>query len=51
MAEDGAVTVYGSGAITDAKKNPFSIKSGLAQMLRGGAIVEVTDARQAKLAE
>ncbi|PON34980.1 Pyridoxal 5'-phosphate synthase subunit PdxS/SNZ [Parasponia andersonii] len=52
MAEDGAVvTVYNSNAITDAKKNPFSIKVGLAQMLRGGAILEVTTAEQAKLAE
>lgn len=52
MAEDGAVTVYNSSAITtDAKKNPFSIKVGLAQMLRGGAIIEVTNLEQAKIAE
>ncbi|KAL5539134.1 hypothetical protein UlMin_044531 [Ulmus minor] len=51
MAEDGAVTVYGNTAITDAKKNPFSIKVGMAQMLRGGAILEVTNVEQAKLAE
>ncbi|CAA2987280.1 pyridoxal 5 -phosphate synthase-like subunit [Olea europaea subsp. europaea] len=52
MAEDSAVTVYGSNAaITDAKKNPFSIKVGMAQMLRGGAIVEVTAVEQAKIAE
>ncbi|KAJ4718131.1 Pyridoxal 5'-phosphate synthase subunit PDX1 [Melia azedarach] len=51
MAEDGAVTVYNSSAITDAKKNPFSIKVGLAQMLRGGAIVEVSNVEQAKIAE
>ncbi|XP_062089352.1 pyridoxal 5'-phosphate synthase-like subunit PDX1.2 [Humulus lupulus] len=52
MAEDGAVTVYNTNAITDAKKNnPFSIKVGLAQMLRGGAILEVANIDQAKLAE
>ncbi|KAE8700648.1 putative pyridoxal 5'-phosphate synthase subunit PDX1 [Hibiscus syriacus] len=51
MAEDGAVTLYNKTAITDAKKNPFSIKVGLAQILRGGAIVEVSTLNQAKLAE
>lgn len=52
MDEDGAVTVYNSNAITDAKKkNPFSIKIGLAQMLRGGAILQVTNLRAAKIAE
>ncbi|GLU22206.1 hypothetical protein SLE2022_382980 [Rubroshorea leprosula] len=51
MAEDGAVTVYNNTAITDAKKNPFSIKVGLAQMLRGGAILEVSSSEQAKIAE
>ncbi|XVF26742.1 hypothetical protein REPUB_Repub14bG0044500 [Reevesia pubescens] len=51
MAEDGAVTLYNNTAITDAKKSPFSIKVGLAQMLRGGAIVEVSTLNQAKIAE
>ncbi|KAJ8755939.1 hypothetical protein K2173_024484 [Erythroxylum novogranatense] len=51
MAEDGAVTVYNSSAITDTKKNPFSIKVGLAQVLRGGAIFEVTTVEEAKLVE
>lgn len=51
MADDGAVTVYNNTAITDAKKNPFSFKVGLAQMLRGGAILEVTSPEQAKIAE
>ncbi|KAM1011343.1 pyridoxal 5'-phosphate synthase-like subunit PDX1.2 [Malus sylvestris] len=52
-AEDGAVTIYNSSAITDAKnkQNPYSMKVGLAQMLRGGAIVEVNTLEQAKLAE
>ncbi|XP_065866037.1 pyridoxal 5'-phosphate synthase-like subunit PDX1.2 [Euphorbia lathyris] len=49
--QDGAVTLYSGSAITDTKKNPFSIKVGLAQMLRGGAILEVTNLQQAKIAE
>lgn len=51
MEEDGAVTVYSGSAITDTKKNTFSIKVGIAQMLRGGAIAEVTTVNQAKIAE
>ena len=48
MAEDGIVTLYNNTAITDAKKNPFSIKVGLAQMLRGGAILEVSTLNKPK---
>ncbi|GER44997.1 pyridoxal biosynthesis lyase PdxS [Striga asiatica] len=51
MADDNAVTLYSNTAITDAKKNPFSIKVAMAQMLRGGAVVEVTTLDQAKTAE
>ncbi|CAL5327757.1 unnamed protein product [Camellia sinensis] len=51
MAEDSAVTIYNNSAISNAKKNPFSIKVGLAQTLRGGAILEVTNSDQAKIAE
>ncbi|XP_060205653.1 pyridoxal 5'-phosphate synthase-like subunit PDX1.2 [Lycium barbarum] len=52
MEEDGAVTLYsGSATIADTKKNPFSIKVGIAQMLRGGAIADVTTVNQAKIAE
>ncbi|GMN23375.1 hypothetical protein TIFTF001_000100 [Ficus carica] len=40
-----------SNTITDTKKNPFSIKVGMTQMLRGGAILEVTAVDRAKLAE
>ncbi|XP_010503700.1 PREDICTED: pyridoxal 5'-phosphate synthase-like subunit PDX1.2 [Camelina sativa] len=50
--QQGAVTLYSGTAITDAKKNhPFSVKVGLAQVLRGGAIVEVSSVNQAKIAE
>ena len=51
MAEDGAVTVYNSTVITDPSNNPFSFKFGVAQMLRGGVVVEVSSAEQAKIAE
>lgn len=50
------VTIYNSTALSDAatsanNKHPFSYKVGLAQMLRGGAILEVTDPHQAKIAQ
>lgn len=51
MAEDGVVTIYNNTAISDANTNPFSLKVGLAQMLRGGAVIEVTNLAQAKIAE
>ncbi|KAG8388337.1 hypothetical protein BUALT_Bualt02G0115200 [Buddleja alternifolia] len=51
MADDNAVTLYSGTVITDAKKNSFTIKVGMAQVLRGGAIVEVTTLDQAKIAE
>lgn len=57
MADDGVVAVYGnSGEIipTESAKNPtntFSMKVGLAQVLRGGAIFEVSNVEQAKIAE
>ncbi|KAK6914889.1 PdxS/SNZ N-terminal domain [Dillenia turbinata] len=51
MADEGVVAVYKNNAITDSKKTPFSIKVGMAQMLRGGAIIEVVNTEQAKIAE
>lgn len=52
MADDGVVTVYNTSAMTDPnKKNPFSIKVQLAQRLRGGAIIQVVNEEQAKIAE
>ncbi|KAK1319753.1 putative pyridoxal biosynthesis protein PDX1 [Acorus calamus] len=53
----GVVTVYGNGggvaAISDTgkKTSPFSVKVGLAQMLRGGVIMDVVNAEQARIAE
>ncbi|KAE8666175.1 IAA-amino acid hydrolase ILR1 [Hibiscus syriacus] len=51
MAEDGVVTLYNNKAITDHKQNLISIKVGLTQMLRGGAILEVSSPNQEKIAE
>jgi pyridoxal 5'-phosphate synthase pdxS subunit len=42
----------GTGTGTDAPaKAPFTVKVGLAQMLKGGVIMDVTDAAQARIAE
>ncbi|XP_074295022.1 putative pyridoxal 5'-phosphate synthase subunit PDX1 [Silene latifolia] len=53
MSGSGVVTVYGNGAITESssKTSPFSVKVGLAQMLRGGVIMDVVNAEQARIAE
>lgn len=52
MAEDGVIAVYSNTTISDTKsKNSFSIKVQLAQMLRGGVIVEVVNPEQAQIAE
>jgi pyridoxal 5'-phosphate synthase pdxS subunit len=37
--------------ITNMKNDTFSVKVGLAEMLKGGAIMDVTNAEQAKIAE
>uniref|UniRef100_A0A0E0LG12 PdxS/SNZ N-terminal domain-containing protein n=1 Tax=Oryza punctata TaxID=4537 RepID=A0A0E0LG12_ORYPU len=60
MATDGTgvVTVYGSGTNGAALLEPsnhksatFSVKVGLAQMLRGGVIMDVVTPEQARIAE
>eukprot|EP00252_Welwitschia_mirabilis_P022165 TRINITY_DN5919_c0_g1_i1.p1 TRINITY_DN5919_c0_g1~~TRINITY_DN5919_c0_g1_i1.p1 ORF type:complete len:310 (-),score=82.02 TRINITY_DN5919_c0_g1_i1:178-1107(-) len=51
MANEGVVTVYGNGVITDPKKSSYAVKVGLAQMLRGGVIMDVVNAEQARIAE
>ncbi|CAJ2656144.1 unnamed protein product [Trifolium pratense] len=51
MAQDTTVTVYNTTVITDPIQNPYSFKLALAQTLRGGAILHVTNLRQAKIAE
>jgi SOR/SNZ family len=51
----GVVTVYGGGATlvnpATKKSSTFSVKAGLAQMLRGGVIMDVVNAEQARIAE
>ena len=51
MASNGVVTVYGNGAISDPKKSSYAVKVGLAQMLRGGVIMDVVNVEQARIAE
>lgn len=51
MADAGVVALYNSNAITESTTNSFSIKVSLAQMLRGGVIIEVFNPEQAKIAE
>ncbi|KAK8665733.1 hypothetical protein V6N13_005895 [Hibiscus sabdariffa] len=51
MAGTGVVAVYGNGQLTETHKSPFSVKVGLAQMLRGGVIMDVVNAEQARIAE
>lgn len=52
MEDSAVVTVYGSAAaLTEPKKSTFSVKAGLAQMLRGGVIMDVVTPEQARIAE
>ncbi|KAM7255641.1 hypothetical protein ACFE04_008539 [Oxalis oulophora] len=55
MSQDGTVTLYTNNLITkdpsSIKTPPFSIKLTSSQILRGGAIIEIIDAKQAKIAE
>lgn len=41
----------GSSTKTDANLGTFGVKSGLAQMLKGGVIMDVVNAEQARIAE
>jgi len=38
-------------ANSEAPKSSFTVKAGLAQMLKGGVIMDVTNAEQARIAE
>ncbi|EFJ12176.1 hypothetical protein SELMODRAFT_146305 [Selaginella moellendorffii] len=51
MDANGVVAVYGNGAIAEPKKASYAVKVGLAQMLRGGVIMDVVNAEQARIAE
>ncbi|KAJ4765035.1 Pyridoxal 5'-phosphate synthase subunit PdxS [Rhynchospora pubera] len=54
MADNQVVAVYGNGGeLSNASKKSatFSVKVGLAQMLRGGVIMDVVTPEQARIAE
>lgn len=57
MENDGVVAVYrnnGNGLLENnsgKKTVSYAVKVGLAQMLRGGVIMDVVDAAQARIAE
>jgi len=57
MEENGVVAVYrnnGNGLLennSSKKTVSYAVKVGLAQMLRGGVIMDVVDAAQARIAE
>src|SRR5262245_864362 len=44
-------TVAGGGDSTSHPSQAFRLKTGLAEMLKGGVIMDVIDARQAEIAE
>ena len=48
VPRDGSITLYTGGM---AEYGTMRVKSGLAEMLKGGVIMDVVDAEQAKIAE
>ncbi|EOD46502.1 putative pyridoxine biosynthesis protein [Neofusicoccum parvum] len=44
-------TTNGNGAAADGQANNFQVKAGLARMLKGGVIMDVVNAEQARIAE
>lgn len=50
-ASASTTTPSSSAPVTDGTKASFTVKAGLAQMLKGGVIMDVTDAAQARIAE
>ncbi|CAF9936852.1 MAG: Pyridoxal 5'-phosphate synthase subunit snz1 [Heterodermia speciosa] len=51
MANDTAINGNGSVADKEAKSVSFGVKDGLAKMLKGGVIMDVVNAEQARIAE
>ncbi|KAF3066557.1 Pyridoxine biosynthesis protein pyroA [Daldinia childiae] len=49
-ANNASASANGS-SISSSSKSDFIVKAGLAQMLKGGVIMDVTDAAQARIAE
>ncbi|KAI0012448.1 SOR/SNZ family-domain-containing protein [Xylariaceae sp. FL0662B] len=48
---EGSAPANGTPPAGSANKSSFVVKAGLAQMLKGGVIMDVTDAAQARIAE
>ena len=51
MANDTAINGHGSVADKEATCVSFGVKDGLAKMLKGGVIMDVVNAEQARVAE
>jgi pyridoxal 5'-phosphate synthase pdxS subunit len=51
MTNNGSNGSNGAGPAAADAKTTFKVKTGLAQMLKGGVIMDVTDAAQARIAE
>lgn len=51
MADSGMVNGHGPASCKGASCNNLTIKDGLAKMLKGGVIMDVVNAEQAKIAE
>jgi pyridoxal 5'-phosphate synthase pdxS subunit len=49
--EGGASVIEGEPNVSDTKTGTLRIKTGLAEMFKGGVIMDVTDAGQARIAE
>eukprot|EP00183_Erythrolobus_madagascarensis_P006088 CAMPEP_0185845464 /NCGR_PEP_ID=MMETSP1354-20130828/1438_1 /TAXON_ID=708628 /ORGANISM="Erythrolobus madagascarensis, Strain CCMP3276" /LENGTH=335 /DNA_ID=CAMNT_0028545441 /DNA_START=140 /DNA_END=1147 /DNA_ORIENTATION=- len=48
---ESAAAVYGNGVMAGDVKGTWAVKTGLAQMLKGGVIMDVVTPEQAKIAE
>ena len=51
MANNTAPNGHGPAAVAGASSTSFTVKDGLAKMLKGGVIMDVINAEQAKIAE
>ena len=51
MAHDTAVNGHGPAPDKEAPSTSFTVKAGLAKMLKGGVIMDVVNAEQARIAE
>lgn len=51
MVDDAAVNGHGPAAVKQTPSANFTVKAGLAKMLKGGVIMDVVNAEQARIAE